>query len=293
MGANDGVGQGASKRRVTLSADDYGLAPGIGRAIRELLAAGRLSATGCMTSGPHWPTEAALLKDVRAARPFEVGVHLTLTDQPSLTRTPGMAPDGRLPPLGRLVGLALTRRLDARGVAAELSAQLDEFESAWGRPPDFLDGHHHVHQLPVVRDVVLHLYKTRFPTGRVWVRRCTAPIGAILRTGVAVRRALAIGTLGRTFAAQLDRASVPGNRSFSGVRDFSGEPPYATLMRTWLSGVPDGALIMCHPGYVDDALRAADTLTTPREEEYRYLAGTEFPALLDELGVTLGSPNRP
>lgn len=280
----------ANKRRMTLSADDYGLAPGIGRALRDLLAVGRLSGTGCMTSGPYWPEEAALLKDVRAARPFDVGVHLTLTDQPALTRMPGLAPEGRLPGLGKLIGLALTRRLDRAEVAGELSAQIDRFVAVWGAPPDFLDGHHHVHQLPVIRDVVLDLYKARLTPGRSWVRRCTAPIVAILRTGVAIRRALVISMLGQSFATQLDRAGVPSNRHFAGVRDFVGEPPYATLMRTWLSDAPDGTLIMCHPGLVDDALRAVETLTTPREEEYRYLIGPEFPALLDELGVTLGSP---
>ncbi|HSV29265.1 MAG TPA: ChbG/HpnK family deacetylase, partial [Candidatus Omnitrophota bacterium] len=46
-----------SSTTVTLCADDYGLAPGIGRAIRDLIAAGRLQATGCMTGSPHWPAE--------------------------------------------------------------------------------------------------------------------------------------------------------------------------------------------------------------------------------------------
>ncbi len=40
---------------IVLVADDYGLAPGIDRAIRTLIAAGKLSGTGCMTLFPEWP----------------------------------------------------------------------------------------------------------------------------------------------------------------------------------------------------------------------------------------------
>jgi predicted glycoside hydrolase/deacetylase ChbG (UPF0249 family) len=284
--------EGVNKRRVTLSADDYGLAPGVSCGIRELLAAGRLTGTACMTGGPHWPDEAARLKTIHGENPFDVGVHLTLTEQPAITDMPGLAPDGRLPGLGRLIGLALTGRIDRAEVAGELTAQIDRFEAAWGAPPDFLDGHHHAHQLPIVGDVVLDLYRTRLNPGRAWIRRCTAPLGRVLGTGVAVRRALVIGALGRSFSRRLDRAGVVSNRVFAGVRDFTGEPPYATLMRNWLIGAPDGTLIMCHPGYVDDVLRAADSLTSPREEELSYLISPEFPALLDELGMTLASPLR-
>ena len=43
---------------VTLCADDYGIAPGVGAAIRDLAERGRLLATGCMVGGPHWADEA-------------------------------------------------------------------------------------------------------------------------------------------------------------------------------------------------------------------------------------------
>mgnify|MGYP001373880324 CR=1 FL=1 len=42
-----------------------------------------------------------------------------------------------------------------------LERQLDEFIAAFKRPPDFLDGHHHVHQIPRVRRLVLELFQRR------------------------------------------------------------------------------------------------------------------------------------
>ncbi len=48
--------------RPILCADDYGLAPGVSRAIARLLAAGRLSATSCITVTRFWPEQAAALR---------------------------------------------------------------------------------------------------------------------------------------------------------------------------------------------------------------------------------------
>jgi predicted glycoside hydrolase/deacetylase ChbG (UPF0249 family) len=44
---------------------------------------------------------------------------------------------------------------------------------------------------------------------------------------------------------------------------------------------------MCHPGYVDPLLSERDPVQNVREEELRYLAGTEFPRDLDSEGVVL------
>lgn len=283
------AGTEAGGRRLSLSADDYGIAPGVGRAIRNLAENARLNATSCMSGSPFWPDEAVLLKN-SVPPTFEVGLHLVLSDQPSLTHAAGLAPDGRLPALPGLIMRAVARRLDTVEIAAELTAQIDRFEEFWGAPPAFLDGHHHVHQLPVIRDVVLDLCNTRLAESNVWLRRCTQPFTRIVRTGTAIRRAALISALGWRFNSLATKTGIPGNRHLAGVRDFTGEPAYADLMRRWLGNAAPGTLIMCHPGWVDDALVAADSLTAPREEEYRFLAGDGFAALLDEYRITLCPP---
>lgn len=273
---------------IALCADDYGLAPGVGHAIRDLIARGRLSATSCMTVSAHWPAEAALLP-LRGR--CDVGLHLTLTDQVPLGPMSRLAPEGRLPPLGRLIALALARRLDRAEIAAELERQLDRFEEAWGSPPDFLDGHHHVHQLPVVREAVLDLYDRRLRRRGVWVRYCDTPLAEVQKCSVATARAAVIALLGRGWRRLGTAAGVPGNAQFRGVRDFTETVSYATLLAKWLQGARPGLLIMCHPGLTDDALKAADTLTAQREEEYRTLAGEEWPALLATAGARLARPS--
>lgn len=242
-----------------------------------------------MTVSACWPAEAALLLPLR--RRCDVGLHLTLTDQAPLGPLPRLAPEGRLPPLGRLIALGLARRLDRAEIAAELERQFDRFEEAWGSPPDFLDGHHHVHQLPVVREVMLDLYNRRLRRRGAWVRYCDAPLGDALKCSVATARTTVIALLGRGWRRLGTAAGVPGNAQFRGVRDFTETVPYATLLARWLWGGRPGLLIMCHPGLTDEVLKAADTMTTPREEEYRTLAGDEWPALLAAARVELVRPS--
>lgn len=269
---------------VTLCADDYGLAPGVGAAIRDLIARGRLQATGCMTGSPHWPAEAGLLKPL--ADRADIGLHVTLTDQRPLGPMPGLAPEGRLPPLGRLLKLALARRLDRAEIACEVDRQFDAFVAALGRAPDFIDGHHHVHQLPIVREVVLDLWRRRMG-GRGWVRSCFEPHRDILRRGVSPLRAHVISELGRSFRRRLERARVPHNTSFRGVYDFSGRVPFDRLFATFTAHPRGRTLVMVHPGLVDDALREADSLTGQREVEYRFLASDDCDQVLTAGGITL------
>jgi chitin disaccharide deacetylase len=42
----------APHRRIWLCADDYGISPGVNRAIRDLISRGRLNATSVMMVGP-------------------------------------------------------------------------------------------------------------------------------------------------------------------------------------------------------------------------------------------------
>ena len=38
---------------------------------------------------------------------------------------------------------------------------------------------------------------------------------------------------------------------------FRKQPDFGALMRQFLDGLPEGGLVMCHPGFVDDILIAS------------------------------------
>jgi chitin disaccharide deacetylase len=271
-------------RPVILCADDYAIAPGVSMAILELINQRRLTATSCITASPYWPEHAAWLRSHTGAA--DIGLHLTLTDLAPLGPMPRLAPDGHLPPLSRLLALGLARRLDRDEISGELDRQIERFVAAFGKPPDFIDGHLHVHQLPIVRDIVTDRLRGALPPG-TYVRVCDEPARDIMRRGIAVPRAFVISQLGRGLRRRVRGLGIPANARFAGVRDFEESSPYRNLFLRFIQDAPDNLLVMCHPGLADRELAAVDPVTTQREEEYRYFLGKDFFTDLGQAGVVL------
>lgn len=271
--------------RLILCADDYAIAPGVSRGIRRLLEAGRLTATSCMTASRFWPAEAKALRT--AATEADIGLHLTLTNLQPLTAMPRTCPDGRFPDIQALTIASWRRRLDLDEIEAELGRQLDAFEAEFGALPAFLDGHQHVHQLPGIRDVVLELWQRRLAARGAWLRVTDEPLAAIVRRGVERTKTGIVALLGRRLGRQARVRGIPVNDSFTGVHDFSGRVPYERLFARFLTGARGRHLVMCHPGEVDDALRAVDDVTATREEELRFFESAAFPSLVAGRGLAL------
>src|SRR5207248_9501834 len=276
----------AAPRRIWLCADDYGLSPSVNRAIRDLIERGRLNATSVMVVGPSIGRDEveALRAAAARSRRCAIGLHVTLT-APFRPLTMHFRPidGGMFPALAKLLRAGLFRRLDAEIIHAELMVQLAAFKELFGRAPDFVDGHQHAQLFPQVRDAFLRAVKQAAPTA--WVRQGgrLKPLAGLL----GAPKALVLDVLSAQFRKRAARAGVPFNPAFAGAYDFSKEPDFAVLMDEFLAELPDGGLVMCHPGFVDETLRGLDPLTTQREAEHAYLASDRFPALLAANKVTL------
>jgi predicted glycoside hydrolase/deacetylase ChbG (UPF0249 family) len=276
-----------SSRRITLVADDYGLAPGVSLAIRQLLAEGRLSGTSCLTVGSFWPEAAGLLRDLPAAAgPVEIGLHLCLTG-PFAPLSPQLRVDAgwsRFPTLAALIRLSLARRLVPGALSAEIEAQYAAFVDAFGRAPDFIDGHQHVHLLPSIAETLALTLRSAGLRPR-WIRRCGDRPRRIVRRPFAVK-SLFLQALSLRSDAVLAGVAMRRNDSFCGVHDFV-DRGYDVLFERWLETTPDRTVIMCHPGLVDARLAALDPVTGMRAVEYRYFAGPDFPAAMRRHGARL------
>jgi predicted glycoside hydrolase/deacetylase ChbG (UPF0249 family) len=280
-----------SFRSVILCADDFGLADGVSRGIVELAEMGRLSATGAMTNMPGWRRAAPDLTLVRDR--IAVGLHLNLTTGSPLGPMPGLAPSGRFPALKDLLPKALKRRLPAVEIAEEIGRQIDAFVEAFGAAPAFVDGHQHVHVLPVIRSALIEALKARGYAGRVWLRDPSDKATAILRRPIGRNKALIVKSLARGFARSARAAGFQMNKGFSGFAPLDLSVPVARVFEEAFSRLGSHPLVMCHPGYVDDELRALDPALESRVEELNYLKSDAFSGLLGQRGLMLVTAPRP
>jgi predicted glycoside hydrolase/deacetylase ChbG (UPF0249 family) len=273
-------------RRVWLCADDYGISPGVNRAIRDLIARGRLNATSVMMVGPAiGRAEAdALQKAVAESARCAIGLHVTLT-APFRPLTMYFRPldGGMFPPFPKLLRAGLMRRLDAEIIRAEVMVQLAAFSELFGRTPDFVDGHQHAQLYPQLRDGFLAAVKQAAP--KAWVRQ--GGRNAPLAQRLATPKALLLDVLSTQFRRRAARDGIAFNPGFAGAYDFTKSSDFGALMGGFFEGLPENGVVMCHPGFVDDVLVELDPLTTQREREHAFLAGEQFPELLAAAGVTL------
>jgi predicted glycoside hydrolase/deacetylase ChbG (UPF0249 family) len=275
-------------RHIWLCADDYGISPGVNAAIRELIIGGRINATSAMVAAPHFNSgEAAALDRVNAVeRRAALGLHVTLTS-PFQPLSADFSPlrNGRFLPLNDLLRGATARRLRSKFLIAEIGGQLRAFADIFGRLPDFLDGHQHVHLFPQIRDAFLRVVAQEAPYA--WVRQCgRAKSGRRLRD----HKGLTLDILSVGFRRKAKRLGIATNPAFAGTYSFNSRANFATIFPRFLSGLPDGGLIMCHPGFVDGELKGLDSLTALREQEFAYFSSDAFMKVLADHGAALARP---
>jgi predicted glycoside hydrolase/deacetylase ChbG (UPF0249 family) len=270
-------------RRIVLCADDYALSPGVSAGIRELLTAGRLNATSVMVIFPGLEDEARALQALKAPIPFQIGLHATLTGgfQP-LAASPMKRDETKLPmaretwpPLGY-------RRIDAAKVKAEVKAQIEKFIAVFGRAPDYVDGHQHAQLMPGIRKPFLDAVVELAP--RAWVRQCAT----VRFTGELFNaKSRFLGALSLPFKRTAKRRGLRCNPAFSGAYDYDKPGDFGASFARFIRGMPEGGVVMCHPGHPDDVLRSRDPLTDQREREFAFLMGDAMPRALEQARVTL------
>jgi hypothetical protein len=280
------VESSAGRRHIWLCADDYGISTAVNVAIRDLVVRRRLNATSVMVVAPSFHRSEALALNVlnSGMARVAIGLHLTLTAPfRPLSAAYRPARNGCFLSLGATMARAFLQRLNPDALASEIGAQLRMFVHTFGRPPDFIDGHQHVHLFPQIREAALEVAKASAPDA--WLRQCGRAVPPRFR--FSDRKAWLLDRLSHDFRERANALGRRTNPAFAGAYDFRADADFATLFAGFLEQLPDGSLIMCHPGFVDADLQRLDPLTTLREREYAFLAGAAFPELLASHGLTL------
>lgn len=251
-------------RRIAVCVDDYGLNEAVNAGALELVELGRVSALACLTRAAAWQPGARALRALKTGR-CDVGLHLNLSERFG---------DGQWhQPLAALCMGAYTRCLPQARVRAEIAAQFAAFEHDMGRAPDFVDGHQHVHQLPVVRELLMQELVKRYPARRPWLRNTQAP--QALRSLSGKQRVIAaLGS--RAFCRLAGKLGYPLNRSLLGVYGFSGSlAAHTQRLAAWCDAAEDGSVLMTH---VANAVADGDPIARARLTEYEALRSASFGA---------------
>lgn len=269
--------QHSSWRCISVCLDDFGLHEGINAAALALARQGRVQAISAMVGGHAWSQGARALQALDT-NSVEVGLHLDLTE---CTFNPALRQ-----PLWRVIVQAYLHRLNVGTLRTEIDAQLDAFERAMGRPPAYVDGHQHVHQLPVVRDALVQVLARRYPAHAPWLRATHSPNWGAHVDTFSDLKSRVIAMLGARALSRLSRQKgLQQNGRLLGVYGFAGGAQrYRDRLERWLRFARDGDLLICHVGVPD---RTPDALAQARQSEFAVLDSADFEALLADAHVRL------
>jgi len=255
------------KKHVTLCADDFAQNNAISTAILELISKKRITATSCLTETSEWEKigrELLKFKDE-----IDIGLHINLSENLTCDTDTNYQHAN----LNKLIVYSHTGLINPDLIREKIEYQLSRFIEVIGKKPDFLDGHQHVHHLPVIRSVILDIYLKHFDSKKSYIR-ATHPFKNPFNK-VSFPKSQIIGiTGGKTFCALLKKHKINFNTTFQGIYDFKRANEYPSHFRSFLIRSADNGIIMCHPGYKKQDL--IDSLHQSRPIEFNYLNSEEF-----------------
>jgi len=244
-------------KQLLVTADDFGLSPGVVTGIIDAHENGIVTATSLMVNAP---AADAAFQWARKHDTLAVGLHFVLTFG---------RPVGPAWPLAALIDSdGAFRRLESGAhneatpgqVGAELRAQLERFEANVGRPPTHVDGHHHVHALPGILSAVIE---------------------------AAQRHRLPVRSPDDRTHARLRSIGVPTTDNFIDTFYGSDQVDEDQLIAI-LDGLSDGTHeLMCHPAHEDRALSTLSSYTDARYAECRTLTSASVQQALADRDIEL------
>ena len=272
-------------KHISICADDFGITNKVDKAIIELILNKRVTETSCMVLTQNFKKSSKELKKILVN--FGKGIHITFTDFNSLTSPKGITKNGKFLSLQSLFLEILKNNISRYEVYNEVESQIDFFEQTMDCKPDFIDGHHHIHQLPVIRDVILEVLKNRYKNDIPWIRNTHEKKIKIFKRNVSLFKTFLLSYYGKRLKKIAIKNNFKTNNGFSGIYNFSENTNYKELFKKFLLSVNNNHLLMVHPGESDENLEKIDTVTSTRNLEKYFLNSSEFLEILNEKSIIL------
>lgn len=242
-------------RELIVNGDDFGLSPGVNRAILRGWREGILTSASLMVGGAAFEEAVAIARDNPE---LQVGLHLTLVQGrgvvpqsgfPSLLDRSGEFTDD---PVHAGMRYFFIRPL-RKQLAAEIEGQIIRFRDT-GLPLSHIDGHLNIHMHPTVFDILTELMpKYGIESFRLSRERLGVDLGLSPRRYPGkVVDALIFDLLARRCRPELDRLGICYALEVKGLLN-SGRMTEEYLLKS-LDAIQDGVTeIYFHPGCLPDA----------------------------------------
>jgi chitin disaccharide deacetylase len=269
-----------TKKNLILCADDYAYTPENSKAIRNLLTKNKINATSCMTDTKYWPAEAKMLKlEINKIKKSPlIGLHFSLTEQTNSKYYIKSFFKNKNIGLLELLIRSKLRLISKKYIYQILEHQYNLFEKEFNQSPNFIDGHQHVHQFPVIRDALIKFYKNKKLKKSCFIRT-TYPLYASKDKF----KELIIKISGaKKFAKLIKNNNISTNNGFAGLYKINNKLDDKSNVNNnykyFFEKIKNNSLIMCHPGIKNNKniLNNSDQIANRRVLEYQYFMSDEF-----------------
>ena len=287
----------AAVRRLIVNADDFGLTPGINRAIAEAHSRGIVTSATLMANSSAFENAVELTSGLPQ---LSVGCHVILVDGApllersqvkSLISSNASGPVQFHTSLATFAGRALTGQFDESQIEAEATAQIQKLQAS-GIVVSHLDTHKHTHIFPAVARPLLRAAKAcGVPAVRNPFSSRAALSAGLVRTRPTLwKRYLQMRALSRLrmrFLRLVAETRMLTTDGSLGVLTTGMLDP--ELLEKEIGSIAPGIWeLVCHPGYSDaDLDRVKTRLRQSRFEELNLLTSFEVRAALSRRGVEL------
>lgn len=246
-------------RQLIINADDFNLTLGVSRGILRAHDEGIVTSTTLLI---NLPLEETVIREIKKRRNLGAGLHLNVTlgkpvNRPSQVPTLVKEESRFRRPMDYL------RKMPSlKEVLLEYEAQVQTFRECFGRLPDHLDTHHHLHDYPLFWKALSSLAeKWKLPVRRSRIFQIKSFNG--LLKGVKTTDYL-FGNLEARYHWE--------PKSFWGI----------------VENLPEGTSeIACHPGFCDHNLREISSFREGREAEFKLFSNHTLRRRISDLGIDL------
>lgn len=251
------------KKKICICADDFGMSASISEGIIDLVKEKKIQAVSCILNKDVSLKYFKVLK--RFKHKIDIGLHINLTEN---KKGINLKFNNIFNVFSSLKLIIFRRDL----ITKQVKSQIKEFERRFEFKPKHIDGHHHIHQLPLVSSIIIKSITNFKP----FVRQSGDNISNIISRRIAITKSIFISLFSKNLILNLKKNNLYFNDSFSGIYEFNENTEYKKIFHKFLVNTKNNHLIMCHPAKKINGDKNKDSIKKFRHKEYFFFLSKKF-----------------